>query len=188
MPLTTAKKWRSRDDASSIYSRPPETPKSILPSDKSLQRLKIRHDRPDINSLDHQIALARGSTIVLEMTRARLQRSKFRHRLSLPEAKQEKIHQFNQQEAENEFYRTCHDVFQELSVAVLHIIESSQEFIIQCPYDPDLKIAGNLQIWQQIHGLRDALERSRSREASAEREWKRKCNIRPSWGPSTCWI
>ncbi|CAG7993568.1 unnamed protein product [Penicillium salamii] len=144
MPLTAAKKWRSRDDASSIYSRPPETPKSTLPLDKSLHRLETRHDRPDINSLDHQIALARGYTMALEMT--------------------------------------------QLSVAVLDIIDASQEFIIQCHYDPDLKIAGNLQIWQQIHGLRDALERSRSREASAEREWKRKCNIRPSWGPSTCWI
>ncbi|CAG8262727.1 unnamed protein product [Penicillium salamii] len=114
IPLTTANKWRSRDDASSIYSRPPETPKPTLPLGESLQRLKTRHDHPDINSLDHQIALARGSTMALEMTRAQLQCT----------TKQEKIRQFNQQEVENEFYRTCHDVFQELSVAVLHIIDA----------------------------------------------------------------
>ncbi|CAG8401280.1 unnamed protein product [Penicillium salamii] len=146
MPLTTAKKWRSRDDASSIYSRPPETPKPTLPLDKSLQRLNTRHDPPDINSLDHQIALARGSTMALEITRARLQCSKVCHQLSLPETKQKKIRQFNQQEIENEFYRTCHDVFQELSVAVLDIINASQEFIIQCHYDSGLKTAGNMQI------------------------------------------
>ncbi|CAG8261962.1 unnamed protein product [Penicillium salamii] len=188
MPLTTANKWRSRDDASSIYSRPPETPKSTLPLDKSLQRLKTWRDRPDINSLDHQIALARGSTMALEMTRTRLQCSKVRHRLSLPETKQEKMCQLNQQEVENEFYRTCHDVFPELSVAILGIIDASQEFIIQCHYDSDLKLAGNIQIRQLPHGLRDALERSRTRKALAEREWKRKCNIRPSWGLSTSWI
>ncbi|CAG8262423.1 unnamed protein product [Penicillium salamii] len=180
MPFETAEGWRSGDDASSLYSRPPETPK--------LQRLHTRHDLPEINSLDHQISLARGTTMALEMTRARLQCSKSRHRLSLPETKQEKIRQLNQQEAENEFYRTCHDAFQQLSTAALDVIDASQEFMIQCHYDSELIVAGNVQIWQQIHGLRRALENSRSREALAEREWKKKGNIRPSWGPSTCWI
>lgn len=188
MPLHTAEGWRSSDDASSIYSRSPDCPKAGLRLDEIPKRLHTRHDLPEINSLDHQIALARGSTMALETTRTRLRCSKSRHRLSLPETKEEKIRQLNEQEAENEFYRRCHDIFQQLSVTVLDVIEVSQDLALQCHYDSELSISAKTQIWQQMTSLRGALEQSRSREALAEQDWKRKWNISRVWSPSTRWI
>lgn len=97
--------------SSSIYSRSPNSPKDILPDDSI--PLPAGHDLPEINSLDHQIALVRGSTIALETTRKRLRESKDRHRLSLPELRLEKLRQWELQENENhenQFYRSCHDI------------------------------------------------------------------------------
>lgn len=188
MSSHTHEEWRSGDDASSIYSRSPDCPRTSLLLDKKPQRLNTRHDLPEINSLDHQIALARGSTMALETTRTRLQFSKSRHRLSLPETKEEKVRQLNQQEVENEFYRTCHEIFQQLSIAVLDVIDASQDLTLQSHYDSERSTTGKTQIWQQINRLRGALENSRSQEAQAEQEWKTKWNISCVWSPSIRWI
>ena len=99
------------DDISSIYSRTPETPKSFLSWSYSPAPLPPRRELPEINPLDHQIALARGSTMALETTRARLSVSKYRNKLSLAELKEEKISQRDQQEEENQFYRSCFENF-----------------------------------------------------------------------------
>jgi hypothetical protein len=116
----------SLDDPSSVYSRSPESPKPVLKLMPII--LPIRHDLPEINTLDQQIALARGSTMALETTRSRLRGSKTRHRLSLSEMKEEKIRQRDQQEHENEFYRTC---FKSLHQLVTVVIESIQELVLQ---------------------------------------------------------
>jgi hypothetical protein len=66
----------SKDDASSVYSRSPDSPKG---------RLNL------INTLDHQLAMSSGTSMALETTRSRLQRSKSKHRMSLPELRDSKI-------------------------------------------------------------------------------------------------
>ncbi|CAP91084.1 Pc13g00150 [Penicillium rubens Wisconsin 54-1255] len=65
MPLK-AVEHPSADDASSIYSRSPESPKDMLSSMPMM--LPPRHDLPEINSLDHQIALARVIDVSQELT------------------------------------------------------------------------------------------------------------------------
>jgi hypothetical protein len=173
------------DDASSVYSRSPETPKFNISSNIALRPLPIKHDLPEINSLDHQISLAQGSTIALETTRTRLQSSKSEKRQSVPESRQEKHRQRELQERENRFYRTCYDIFQELSnVAII----TSQDLILQSHFEPEVCPAGNSRFLRASLKLREALERSRVREARAELEWKRWWNISRIGNLATRWI
>ena len=177
------------DDASSVYSRSPETPKFNIGSNIALRPLPIKHDLPEINSLDHQISLAQGSTIALETTRTRLQNSKSEKRQSLPESRQEKLHQRELQERENRFYRTCYDIFQELSnVAII----TSQDLILQSLFEPEVCPNGSSQVLRTSLKLREvlqqALERSRVQEARAELEWKRWWNISRIGNLATRWI
>jgi hypothetical protein len=132
--------------------------------------LPIRHDLPEINSLDHQIALARGSTMALETTRTRLKCSKSGNRLSFQELKEERICQRDQQENENDFYRSCFQNFLNLSMA---IIEVSQELTLQYHFEPEARPLDNEWVFQAVRKLRVALEQSRIREAQAEQIWKR---------------
>lgn len=173
------------DDTSSVYSRSPETPKFGLRSNGTLRPLPIKHDLPEINSLDHQISLAQGSTIALETTRARLRDSKSENRQSLPESRQGKLRQREVQERENLFYRTCHDVFEELSNVT---IITSQELILQSHFEPEDNPSGNLRVQQASLKLREAVERSRVREARAELEWKRSWNMSRIGNLATRWI
>ncbi|KAJ5642530.1 hypothetical protein N7490_006530 [Penicillium lividum] len=173
----------SPDDASSVYSRSPKSPKPVLKLMPII--LPIRHDLPEINTLDHQIALARGSTMALETTRSRLRGSKTRHRLSLSELKEEKIRQRDQQEHENEFYRTC---FKSLHQLVTVVIESIQGLVLQCHFEPEATPSGNPHLLQTIHLLRLALENSRAQEAQAEQEWTRQWNISRVGRPTARWI
>ncbi|KAJ5033074.1 hypothetical protein NUH16_003204, partial [Penicillium rubens] len=155
----------SPDDASSVYSRSPESPKPVLPLTLMPVILPIRHDLPEINALDHQIALARGSTMALETTRSRLRGTKARHRLSLSELKEEKIRQRDQQEHENDFYRTC---FKNLHQLVTVVIDSIQELALQYHFEPEATPGGNPRLLQTIQLLRLAVENSRAQEAHAE--------------------
>lgn len=164
----------SPDDASSVYSRSPESPKPVLPLTLMPVILPIRHDLPEINALDHQIALARGSTMALETTRSRLRGTKARHRLSLSELKEEKIRQRDQQEHENDFYRTC---FKNLHQLVTVVIDSIQELALQYHFEPEATPGGNPRLLQTIQLLRLAVENSRAQEAKAEQEWTRQWNI-----------
>ncbi|KAJ5642614.1 hypothetical protein N7490_006614 [Penicillium lividum] len=173
----------SPDDASSVYSRSPESPKPVLKLMPII--LPIRHDLPEINTLEHQIALARGSTMALETTRSRLRGSKTRHRLSLSELKEEKIRQRDQQEHENEFYRTC---FKSLHRLVTVVIESIQGLVLQYHFEPEATPSGNPHLLQTIKLLRLALEKSRAQEAQAEQEWTRQWNISRVGRPTVRWI
>ncbi|BCR99841.1 uncharacterized protein AKAW2_50183A [Aspergillus luchuensis] len=70
----------TNDAASSIYSRelqvPPVPPLSIPRKGRTPTDSPARHDLPEINLIDHQIALARGTTMALETTRVRLRNAK----------------------------------------------------------------------------------------------------------------
>ncbi|KAL3251042.1 hypothetical protein ABHI18_010870 [Aspergillus niger] len=79
----------SEDDAS-IYGRSPDSPKLGLVSRAPPVCPPAGFDLPDINPLDHRIALARGSTMALDTTRARLQAVKFARRRSVPEPPKDK--------------------------------------------------------------------------------------------------
>jgi hypothetical protein len=171
MPLK-AVEHPSADDASSIYSRSPESPKDMLSSMPMM--LPPRHDLPEINSLDHQIALARGSTMALETTRTRLKCSKSRNRLSLQELKEERICQRDQQENENQFYRSC---FENLLNLTMSIIDVSQELTLQYHFEPEARPLDNERVFQAVRKLRVALEQSRIREAQAEQIWKRQWKV-----------
>ena len=123
--MSSAEMPDTRDYASSIYSRSPGSPKPIAPSHLAtagLSSLPIQHDVPEINTLDNEIALARGSTIALETTRTRLQRTKTDRWLSLRESREEKLQQWEHQEHENQFYHMCLAIFQELSTVAIEVI------------------------------------------------------------------
>ncbi|KAJ5454959.1 hypothetical protein N7530_012728 [Penicillium desertorum] len=183
MSLEATEKRFSSGVSSSIYSRSPNSPKGILPDDSF--PLPTGHDLPEINSLDHQIALARGSTMALETTRKRLQESKVRRRLSLPELRQEKLRQWELQESENQFYRSCLDIFYSLSKAAADV---SDGLALQYLFEPETSPVGNARVLQANKSLREALEYSRVQEARAEREWKRQWNVPRIWNPTTRWI
>ncbi|KAI2787009.1 hypothetical protein POX_f07362 [Penicillium oxalicum] len=169
----------SADDASSIYSRPPDVPKRALTWDLIPIILPIRHDLPEINSLDHQIAVANGSTMALETTRTRMQNTKARNPLSLAELKAEKLRQRDQQETENQFYRSCFENLGELLsdvLAVAHMLELGASGL------------GQSSIREIIVRLRAALDKSRVRDAQAEQEWKRQWSISRIWRPAERWL
>ena len=173
-----------RDGTSSIYSRSPESSKSNFPSQFKSRPLPTKHDLPEINPLDHQIALARGSTIALETTRTRLQCSKTGGRLSLPERREEKLRQWERQESENRFYRSCCDIFHDISAVA---IDASQDLTLHSHFEPENPV-GNVRVLQAVHRLRAALEQSRTLEAQAEQEWKQQWNVSRAWNTTARWI
>ncbi|CAG8017501.1 unnamed protein product [Penicillium salamii] len=61
-----------RGRTSSIYSRSTDTAKDAIPMTTISTTLQIKPSLPEINLLDHQISMARGSTMALETTRPRL--------------------------------------------------------------------------------------------------------------------
>ncbi|CRL30052.1 unnamed protein product [Penicillium camemberti] len=154
-----------RDDSSSVYSRPIDSPKVSLTS-RAASTLPAKHELPEINSLDHQIAMARGSTMALETTRVRLQSSKSEHRRSLPELRSEKLRQLGQQK----------------------MIEAIQDLTPQSYFEPDATSVRNLNILQAIRHLRERLEKSRVQEARAEQNWKSQWDPCRIWDPTSRWI
>lgn len=182
MAFTENEKRVSSDTSSSVYSRSPDIPKYF--SIRSATP-PPNHDLPEINSLDHQIAQANGSTIALETTRSRLQGFKPKNRQSLQEIKYEKLVQYEHQKNENDFYKSCRDMFHELfSVAS----EVSQSLLTQHDFEPENNPSHKPVILAAARALRAALERSRVQEARAEQEWKRQWNPSRIWKPTTRWI
>ena len=174
-----------RDSTSSVYSREPESPKGYLSGSLIPTILPTRHDLPEINSLDHQIALARGSTMALETTKSCLRSTKAQRRLPLSELKEQRLHQRNEQEYENQFYRSCFENFHELAMTT---IESIQDLTLQYHFEPEACPAGNKHLRVMLEHLRNALERSKVQEARAEQEWKRQWGISRISKPVTRWL
>ncbi|CAG7949848.1 unnamed protein product, partial [Penicillium salamii] len=54
---------RSGDSTSSIYSRSTDTARDAIPMTTIPTTLQIKPSLPEINLLDHQISMARGSTM-----------------------------------------------------------------------------------------------------------------------------
>jgi hypothetical protein len=66
----------SHDNTSSIYSRSTDTAKDAIPMTTIPTTLQIKPSLPEINLLDHQISMARGSTMASKTTRPRMRKSK----------------------------------------------------------------------------------------------------------------
>ena len=173
------------DNTSSIYSRATDSPKRFSSCALTPIILPIRHDLPEINSLDHQIALARGSTIALETTRSRLQKSKEEKRLSLPELKEQKQNERIEQESENDFYRSCFTNFRELATATFQAID---ELELQYFFEPEAEPIGNRNVRKALDALHNTLEESKNREAKAENQWKQRWNISRFGKPACRWL
>lgn len=173
------------DNTSSIYSRATDSPKRFSSCALTPIILPIRHDLPEINSLDHQIALARGSTIALETTRSRLQKSKEGKRLSLPELKEQKQNERIEEESENYFHRSCFANFRELATATVKAID---ELELQYYFEPEAEPIGNRNVRKALDTLRNTLEESKNREAKAENQWKQRWNISRIGKPACRWL
>ena len=170
----------TNDDASSIYSRAPQSRKSTQSAPRPPAALPVTYDLPEINSLDHQIALARGSTIVLETTRARLRCAKTDRRLSLPELREEKLRQWECQDHENRFYKECLLMFQELSTLAIDV---SQYLMLQHEFEPEVSPIGNRRVLETAHQLREALEQSRAARGSGQTRVETAMEYSPFWVP-----
>ena len=173
------------EDQSSIYSRSPDSPKLGLPSQAQTVPPPAGFDLPDINPLDHQIALAGGSTMALDTTRTRLQAAKSARRRSVPETVKDKRQQWTQQERENQFYEDCLHIFQRLTAVAMDV---SQELSLLQYFEPEVNLAGHPRIWEAAQKLRDALRQAWEQEAVVEYEWKKQWNMPRMGTPSSRWV
>ncbi|RDH26516.1 hypothetical protein BDQ94DRAFT_177501 [Aspergillus welwitschiae] len=170
MPLSAIWTRRAANDAaSSIYSREPEItpvpPLSILRKGRRPTDSPARHDLPGINLIDHQIALARGTTMALETTRVRLQNAK--------------------KNDENRFFRTCLKIFDDLAAVT---VEVSDNLILQHGFEPEVSPVGNRRILLGMRKLQEALSDSHGKEARAREEWDRRLNLPNFRAPLPQWI
>ena len=177
-----------RDNGSSIYSRSSGFHKSPN-STGSLrqtppQQAKI-DDRPEVNQVDHQIAMAHGSTIALEVMHNRLASAKSQRRLSSREWQDNLVRELEAHRHENAFFRVCYRLLEDLLQAA---VEVSQELTLQHYFKPETASSGNQRILMGSQLLRRAVQQSRIREAHAELAWKRFWNIPRNWSPPTRWI
>ncbi|CAG8399151.1 unnamed protein product, partial [Penicillium salamii] len=62
-PFQNQLRDRSGDNTSSIYSRSTDTARDAIPMTTIPTTLQIKPSLPEINLLDHQISMARGSTM-----------------------------------------------------------------------------------------------------------------------------
>ncbi|GKZ98238.1 hypothetical protein AnigIFM59636_002471 [Aspergillus niger] len=155
----------SEDDAS-IYGRSPDSLKLGLVSRAPPVCPPAGFDLPDINPLDHRIALARGSTMALDTTRARLQA-------------------WELQKRENQFYEHCLHISQNMNAVAIDV---SQELSLLQLFEPEVNLAGHPRVWEAAQKLRDALRQAQEREAVAEYEWKKQWNMPRMGMPSSRWV
>ncbi|OJZ79538.1 hypothetical protein ASPFODRAFT_55072 [Aspergillus luchuensis CBS 106.47] len=190
MPLSAIWTRRAANEAaSSIYSREhevaPVPPLSILREGRRPTDSPARHDLPEIILIDHQIALARGTTMALETTCVRLRNAKKDHPRSLRDTLEEKWGQWKRQEDENRFFRTCLKIFDDLAAVA---VEVSDDLILQHEFEPEVSPVGNRRIVPGMRKLREALADSHGKEARAREEWDRRLKLLGIRAPLPQWI
>ena len=163
-----------RDSATSIYSRPADPAQDAELIAMTTVAPPLQTSFPEINSLDHQIAMAGGSTMAVEATRPRLRMSKRSPKTTPRALKQQWLQQRNQQERENDFYTDCFKNFHRL---VATVMDSTQDLALQYHFNPGASPAGDPRLIRTIVLLQTALDKSRMEEAQAEVEWKRQCGL-----------
>ena len=184
-PFRKALSVHFRDNTSSIYSRSPDTAKDAKPTAMTPVIPQLQTCFPEINSLDHQIAMAGGSTMVVETTRSRLNVSKKHAKFSPPALKERWLQQRSQQEHENHFYSSCFLNFHRL---VASIVDSTQDLALQYHFNPGASPSRDPRLIRTIILLRVALDKSRAEEAQAESEWKRQWGVPSVQNPATRWV
>ncbi|KAJ5267818.1 hypothetical protein N7478_010626 [Penicillium angulare] len=129
---------RPPSNASSIYSRSPDTPRphssAALPA--------ARDDLPGITPLDHRIFVAGRTTMALETTKTHLSTAKSVAQSPLDPIT-EKRSQRDQQAHENEFFRTCCANFCHLATAVVDI---TQKLVLEEHFHSDQFIPVNARL------------------------------------------
>lgn len=176
---------RSGDTTSSIYSRSTDTAKDAIPMTTIPTNLQIKPSLPEINLLDHQISMARGSTMALETTRPRLRKSKTQPQMSILELKAERMQQHSQQGLENNFYSKCFESFHQLVSATM---DATQSLALQYHFNPAKSPSGDPRLIRAIVLLRVALDKSRAEETSAEQEWKQQWRVSSVRQSSLRWL
>jgi hypothetical protein len=182
----------TRNAASSIYSRGPEIPPLSVARKQGLANLPARHDLTEISLLDHQIALAGGTTMALETTRTRLQNAKHERPLSLSETLQKKWEQWKRQEDENQFFRACLGILDELTAVAFEVSEcleeESESLVLQQKFTSEISPADNKRVFQSIHKLQKTFSESQGREIRARVKWDSRSNRPCIRAPSSRWI
>ncbi|CAG8904678.1 unnamed protein product [Penicillium nalgiovense] len=150
----------SRDNTSSIYSRSTDTAKDAIPMTTIPTTLQIKPSLPEINLLDHQISMARGSTMALETTRPRLRKSKTNPKCRYPNLPP-----------------TCqhHNGRDPKSSSAVSFQPGKHPFWGPAPDSA-------------IVSLRVALDKARAEETSAEQEWKQQWKVSSVRQSSLRWL
>ena len=128
---------------------------------------------PEINHIEHQIHLGKGTTSALEMTNQRLQESKS---IAKPDSKaqiEELTRHNGHLRCEIDFYRHCFEVLQKLRSDSCNIYE--RLFLLDY-FKPDTELQELVQM------LRDVLERSSNAQTAAEHNWLRFWGLSPEQG------
>ena len=175
----------SGDNTSSIYSRSSDTANDAIPMTSIPTTLQIKPSLPEINLLDHQISMARGSTMALETTRPRLRKSKTQPEMSIADLKAERLQQHTQQGLENDFYCKCFESFHKL---VSTTMDATQTLALQYHFNSANHPSRDPRLIRAIISLRVGLDRSRAEEASAEQEWKQQWKDSSARQSSLRWL
>ncbi|KAJ5976458.1 hypothetical protein N7481_010165 [Penicillium waksmanii] len=170
---------------SSIYSRPLDAAKHETSANPFPKVPSVGLSAPEINLLDHQIALARGSTMALEMTRSRLQLCKGQINIPHDDLRRQKLRQKAQQERENEFYQDCFQIFRQL---IITIMESTQDLVLQYHFNPGKGPVKDPRLIRTIILLRVALDKSRAKEAEAEKRLKQQWDVSSTTLSAPGWL
>lgn len=132
--------------------------------------LQIKPSLPEINLLDHQISMARGSTMALETTRPRLRKSKTVPKMSITELKAKRLQQHSQQGLENDFIASV--LRASINSSARQWMDATRSLALQYHFNPATSPSGDPRLIRAIISLRVALDKSRAEETSAEQELK----------------
>ncbi|GKZ94879.1 hypothetical protein AnigIFM59636_008610 [Aspergillus niger] len=190
MPLSAIWPRRAANGAaSSIYSREnevaPVPPLSLPRKGRRSTDSPARHDLSEINLIDYQIALARGTTMALKPTRVRLRNAKKTGPRSLRDTLEEKWRHWKRQEDENRFFGTYLKIFDDLAAVA---VEVSDDLILQHEFEPEVNTVGNRRILLGMRKLQEALPDSHGKEARAREKWDRRLNLPNIRAPLPQWI
>lgn len=178
----------SQWDADSTYSRSTgpltqvDQPFSVS---KESQPHRNSSDLPEVNEIDHAISSFRGHTVAVDAMRSRLQATKLtRGKGEVQERLMELQHELHWHQRENEFYRTCYNLYQELHSKVSEI---TQILLLKSLFEPETRPSYDPCLYDIIRRLDLAVKLSQLNESKAEADFKAYWKI-PSTLASTRWL
>lgn len=179
----------SQWDAESAYSR---STGSLTQVDQDYNVFKESQvhsrnwcDLPEVNEIDHVISRFRGHTVAVDTMRSRLQATKSTvGKREEQERLRELQHELHWHQRENEFYRTCYNLYQELHSKMS---EATQTLLLKSLFEPESEPSYDPCLRDIIRRLDLAVKRSKLEEAKAEADFKAYWNI-PSTLASTRWL